>query len=119
MTQVIGTDENNDWFLGQDSHLAIFTELAAVIQLCEQIITIRKGELVRDINRGILSFDQNGVFGNSPNLIEFEFKSRIALESVPDVEDVPNFDVRFINNTIIYEATIKTIYGTAPISGTI
>ncbi len=119
MTRKIAVDENNDWFLDGNKNLAISVGLQAVLEECEHTMKVVIGELVFNITKGVLSFEVGGVFGNSPDLLFFDSRSRRALLAVADVEEVVAFDAIRDGDVLKYEATIRTIYGTGEISGTV
>lgn len=117
MTQIFATDENNDTFVGSDGHLAIVTDLSAVLQECEHVAKIVRGELIFNTLRGVLGFENNDdVFSNAPNLLQFEFRLRGLWRAIPEVTEVKDFSAQLVNNVIKYDATIVTIFGEAPIS---
>ena len=118
MTQINAVDENNDWFLGEDKHLAISRDLQAVLEQCEHVAKVVVGELVFAIDRGVLGFEEGGTFGNSPDLLLFDSRARTAWLGVPDVIEVVSLDANIVNNELQYQATIKTTFGTDTISNT-
>lgn len=119
MTQKIAVDQNNDWYLGEDKHLAISTGLQAVLEECEHVMKVVIGELVFNISRGVLSFEVGGVFGNAPDLLFFDSRSRRALLGVADVLEIVSFDAARDGDKIVYRAVIRTIYGTETLTDTI
>ena len=119
MTQKIAVDENNDWYLGGDKHLAISYDLQAVLEECEHTMKVVIGELVFNTSKGVLSFEVGGVFGNTPDLLFFDSRSRRALLAVADVEEVVVFNALREDDVLKYEATIRTIYGTGDVTGTV
>ena len=119
MTLKIAVDQNNDWYLGEDKHLAISTGLQAVLEECEQVMKVVIGELVFNISRGVLSFEVGGVFGNAPDLLFFDSRSRRALLAVVDVLEVVSFDAAIENELLVYSAVIRTIYGVETINSSI
>lgn len=112
MTKIFAVDKNNDWFLDDSNNISIYSGIDAASQHCEQSMKIVVGELVFDVLRGVLGFEQNDTFGNAPDLQLFEARARSILLEVPDVTEVVTFDYEVANNTLTYSAEIKTIYGT-------
>ena len=82
MTQIFAVDENNDLKLNSNRNLAISTDLQAILEMCEHVIKTLRGEIVLDTSRGVLGFGQDEIFGNSPNLIKFEFRARAAIKTI-------------------------------------
>ena len=106
MTQIFAVDKNNDLYLDDRRNLAISTGAQAVLEQCEHVMKVALGEIVLDVTRGVLSFDD--LLSGSPNLLQFEFRSRNALQNVDGVEEVRRFNYTFQNNVIEYDALIKT-----------
>lgn len=106
MTQIFAVDEKNDLYLDDRRNLAISTGAQAVLEQCEHVMKVALGEIVLDVTRGVLSFDD--LLSGSPNLLQFEFRSRNALQNVDGVEEVRRFNYTFENNVIEYDALIKT-----------
>ena len=118
MTQIISTDENNDWYLGSNKSIQIDTGITAVLGMCEHAMKVLRGELVFNTGRGVLSFEANGVLGNTPDLIFFDSRARQRLLQVTDVTGIQSLDAETnINNELVYSVTIETIYGTGTITG--
>ena len=116
MTIKIAVDENNDWFLNDRKNLATSTELQAVLEMCQHAAKVVIGELVFDVEKGVLSFEVGGVFGNLPDLLFFDSRARDAWLEIDGVEEVVRLDASIENNTLSYQANIRTIYGTEDIS---
>jgi len=117
MTQKIAVDENNDWYLGKDKHLAIATDLQAVLEECEHTAKVVIGELVFNQSKGVLSFSSEGTFGNVPDLFFYDSRLRRAFEALTDVIEVEDLNIRRVDDVLSYAATIKTVYGSGDITG--
>jgi len=119
MTKIFAVDDNNDLFIGETGNLAISLDLEAIREMSEHAVKVVVGEIILDIEAGVIGFDQNNVFGNSPNLISFEFRARAAMTAIDGVTKVSDFKARLVENVIVYSATIDTIFGTDPIGDSI
>jgi len=111
MTQIFAVDENNDLLLDSAGHLDIRTDLQAVLQMCEHVMKVLRGEIFLNTDVGVLGFGQDEVFGNSPNLIKFEFRGRAAMLKIEGVLEIVSFTAQLIDNVVVYTATIKTEFG--------
>jgi hypothetical protein len=56
------------------------------------------------------------VFTGTPNFQRFEVQARTQLEAVEGVVRVESLNYRLSVNTLIYNTTISTIYGTGTIT---
>lgn len=98
-----------------NGRLNIAVGLDAVIQNCEHAVKAILNEMIYAQDRGINSFQS--VWGNSPNLLSFEASVRTALVRVENVVSVDNFEARIIGDTVSYEATIRSTFGTGTLNG--
>jgi len=114
--KTIKVDENGDRVT--ISGLFIYlTNLNAVIQTCEQVMKQQLRELQYDQTKGIEYF--NNVFAGNQNLQLFESQARNQILNVEGVTSIDSFDYEQKDNTLLYSATIKTIYGIGDINGSI
>ena len=114
MTIAWATDARNDIFTRPGGRLAIVRGLDAVLQQCEHAIKAQAGEMIFDANRGVTT--EQSVFDGSVNLLSFEASARAALQRIPDVVEVVAFDSDFLNNTLTYQANIRTVFGEGVVS---
>ena len=117
MSRVFAENENNDIYLGEDNKLAIHNGLLAVLQACKAAVEIQKGEALYAQDNGMPNDDT--VWSGTPNFQQFEFFARKQITNVSGVIEIINFVVTTVDDVLQYEATIKTIYGTGDISGSI
>ena len=81
----------------------------AVIQACEHAVKAQLGEMIYAADRGTNTFAS--VWDGSPNLLSFEASARDQLERVPNVISVDRFTASLQENTLTYQATIRTSFG--------
>ena len=117
MTRVFQADDNNDIFATPGGRLALSADLQAVLQQCKQAIQAQTREMIFAFDRGTNTFES--VWSGSPNLLSFEASARAQLNRINDVVAVENFASELSGHTIIYQATIRTIFGTGMTSGNI
>ena len=117
MTRVFAENENNDIYLGSDNKLAINADLLAVLQGCKAAVEIQKGEALYSQENGMPN--DSVIWSGTPNPQQFEFFARKQISNVTGVIDIENFIVTTVNNVLRYQTTIKTIYGTGDINGSV
>lgn len=116
MTTSLGTNSDNDIYLGADGNLVIVTGITAVEQNCEAAMEAQLAEMVLALDQGIPT-DQT--IWSSWNPAQFEAYSRATLLSVPHVTAVTSFAVVRSGENANYTATIMTDLGPTDISGLI
>lgn len=116
MVLKISVDENNDWYLNENKNIALVRDLIAIKEECEHVVKTVIGELVFEIERGVLSFEVGGTFGNNPDLLFFDSRARRAWLGVVGVVEVISLDASISDNILSYNATIETIFGEFEIS---
>lgn len=109
------TFAGRDLEIGADGNLLIVTGLQAVLYDAERAARTVRGELVFAVDEGIPYFQV--VWVGTPNVVQFEAALRARLRKVPDVSDVLALSTRQDRDTLAYEATIRTPYGTGVIDG--
>ena len=115
MTQTIAVNNNNDIYIGADGNLAFFTGLQATLQCCEHAAKTILGELVLQTDEGLPYFQ--AVWVGAPNIAQFENALINAVQAVSGVQNVLSVNISSINNTLLYDLTILTIYGQGVING--
>lgn len=108
-------NENNDIFARPGGRLAINRDLQAITQQSEHAIRTLVNEMVLAWNRGINT--EISVFDGSPNFLSFEASVRTALNRIPEVLQVVDFQANLANNNLRYTATIRTVFGENTVSG--
>lgn len=97
-----------------NGNFTFITDIDAVFQICEQVMKTQLGEYQYNQTKGI---DYLGnVFTGTPNFQRFEVQARTQLEAVEGVVRVESLNYRLSVNTLIYNTTISTIYGTGTIT---
>lgn len=109
------TDSNNDIFLNTSGRIDIASDIIAVLKVCEQTAKTMRGELVLQGDIGMPNFQL--IWSGSPNLTQYEAALRNTLSNTNGVSEVTDMDIFAENNTLKYNATIKTIYGEAALNG--
>ena len=117
MARVFAEDSNNDIYLGNNNQILILEDLDAVLQACRAAIEIQQGEAIYAQENGMPNMQI--IWGGTPNLQQFDSFAREQILGVTDVEEVESFSSAQVDDTLEYEATIKTIYGTDSINGSI
>lgn len=115
MTQTLAVDENNDLFLDTNDNIALYTDLQATLQACEQAVKTKLGEMVLDNQAGVPYFE--AAFNGSPNLSILSAGIKTAILGVDGVNQVLSLEINIENDAIVYVATILTVYGEGQIGG--
>lgn len=113
--RLFAVNANNDIFATPGGRLAISEGLQAVLQNCEHAVQAQAMEMIYAVDRGVNSFDS--IWNGSPNVLQFEAFARRQLRRVQNVISVDGFDASVRNNTLSYQATIRTTFGTGEVSG--
>ena len=109
MTMTFAVDTDNDLFLNGAGNIAIATGLQAVLENCAHAMKTVLGECVLDIERGIPDFQT--VWYSRAKLPQFNFAAVLALRAVAGVVAVKSFNSGYVDDRLVYQATIITIYG--------
>lgn len=115
MTKTLGTNANNDIYLGADGNIVLLSGIEAIIGACETISKSQLGEMVLTKNQGIPNFQT--VWVGVPNLKIWQSYLRKALQNVDGVQEVKDLSLSIKDGILAYVATIKTQYGITQISG--
>jgi len=109
MTTTFAVNERNDLYLDGAGNIAIVSGIQAVLQNCEHIMKTVLAECVLDITIGIPDFQT--VWYSRRNLAQYEFAARKALAQVEGVVNVLQFNSDIVDDVLVYQATILTIFG--------
>lgn len=115
MTTTFGVDTNNDLYLGPDKNIVILIGLEAILQACETATRAQLGEMVLEINQGIPNFQT--IWVGSPNYSLYTDYILKTLAGVDGVLEVISLQLKTIEDTLTYTATIRTQFGTGDING--
>lgn len=115
MTTTLGTNENNDIYLGLDGNIVVLSGLQAVLGACATAAKSILGEQVLSINAGLPDFQT--IWVGVPNTAIFKSYLRRALTNIPGVDEVGEISVTVQNNVLSYTATIQTEFGQGTING--
>lgn len=99
----------NDIYLDGNGNISLSFDLTAVLQACSQASQTLLGECIYNINLGV-PYEQ-ALWIGVPNFAQFNASLRIALLQVPGVIEVVSLITSQNNNTYVYNAMIRTIYG--------
>lgn len=117
MNRVFAENENRDIYLGSNNQLVINNDLAAALQSCKAAVEIQRGEALYSQDNGMPN--DSIIWSGTPSLPQFEFFARKQISNVPGVINIEEFTVVQNGDILQYQATIKTIYGTDGINGSI
>lgn len=114
MTMTLGTDSENDLYLGEGKNVVVLSGLGAIIAACETASKAQLGEMVLADQSGIPNFQT--IWVGSPNYslwVSYLQRTLLSIEGVLDAA----VEIRTINNVLSYTATIKTTFGSVNING--
>ena len=117
MTQTIGTDSNNDLYLGSNGNIVILQSQSAVVAACRSASLLSLGEAVLATTTGIPFFQ--AVFNGQPNIAVFQSYLRTAILNVPGVLSIQNLTTNVNGGVLSYSVTIQSIYGETVIAGSV
>ncbi len=106
---------NNDIYLTENGNISLSTDLQCVLENCSQAARTLLGEMVLNTNAGIPYFQV--VWVGVPNTQQFTAALRLAFLAVTGVVEVISLMTTQIDNTLSYNAVIRTIYGSGAING--
>ena len=109
VTRIWATDANNDLTTLPGGRLSILEDLQAVRQQAEHVVKAQLNEMIYDRNRGIDY--ESTLFNGTPNLLAFESQVRDAVERIPDVISVLEFEADRTGNEISYTMSLQTVFG--------
>ena len=114
MTQTLGTNTNNDIYIGLNGNLVMLQGQSAVGAGCQSVSRASLGEEVLSITSGLPFFQ--AVFVGVPNLQAFNNALLVALQGVDGVVSVTNLTSKVTKDqkgksVLTYTATIETQYG--------
>lgn len=113
MTKTLGTNSENDIYLGADGNLAMLGGQDAVMGACASASKAQLGEMVLTVNAGIPNFQ--AIWVGVPNYAIWKQALLQALQAVPGVIQVADLKLYSQNNVLSYAATIATQFGQAEI----
>ena len=87
------------------------------MQACEHVMQSLAGEMIFAEGRGLPW--RETIWTGQPNIRLFETAARRALRTIEGVTSIPALTCAIDGNTLRYQATIATAYGTAEIGGTV
>lgn len=115
MIKTITTDSNNDLLVTNNKSISMSSDLDAISLICEHTVKTMLGELILQGDIGIPNFQL--IWNGSPNIPQAENAIREAIMGIDGVISVPSLSAFVENNTLVYNATIQTIYGEASLVG--
>jgi hypothetical protein len=115
MTKTFAVNDKNDLYLNVAGNIAIVVDLEATLQACAQATKTVLGEMVLATDQGVPYF-QN-VWSGIVNQQQFDAALRTAILGVEGVVEVVSLVITQEQDTVVYTAVIRTIYGQGEISG--
>lgn len=115
MSITLAVNANNDLFIDKAGNLAIARDIQSTLQSAQQAAQTQLGEMQYHVDRGIPNFAV--IWNGHPSVAQFEAALRRELMKVTDVLDVPQLTTSLQGDRVVYSATIKTTFGTAPLNG--
>ena len=89
----------------------------AIAQNCKTAMQARRNEMQYAFDQGVPYFET--AFTGSPNMLAFEAAARTTLKRVAGVLEVVSFAASIASGTLVYTATIRTIYGVTALNGNV
>jgi hypothetical protein len=114
--RIFAVDKNNDCYVDRNGQLAINTGLAALVQTCEHAMRGLLGEMVFSTPRGLPYWET--VFTSTPKLRLFEDSARRTLRGIAGVLSVDSFVCEMREGILMYQAVIRSVYGSVTINST-
>lgn len=109
MTQTLGTNENNDIYIGSNGKLVLLTGQLAVEGGCATAAKAQLGEMIYAQNQGMPTMQT--VFVGVANPASYEAYLRQNLSNVNGVVAVKSISIQISNNVLSYAAVIESQYG--------
>lgn len=106
--RTIGCTAANDFYLDKSNNIAILTNLAAIEQNCVSALLSLRGNMIYAQDQGI---DYQKIVWDLYQPKLFEAQARARLKGVTGVTSVTSFEQLLYQNTLYFQATIKTPYG--------
>lgn len=115
MVQTLGTDSDNDLYLGPDGNLVVLNNNSAVLAACKTACLAQLGEMIYATKQGLPNFQ--AVWVGVPNIPLWQSYLLKTLQNVAGVLQVSNIVVIITGSTMRYTAQIVTQFGITQISG--
>lgn len=115
MTQTLGTNANNDIYLGPTGNLVVDNGQKAVEDACQTAAQLQLGEAVLQTQLGMPNFQT--IWVGVPNVAIWEAYLRRTFLSVNGVLAVTALVVTVADNVLAYTATIQSVYGEIFLNG--
>ena len=115
MVKTLGTDTNNDLYLGPDGNLTMLAGIQAVAGACATASKAQLGEMVLATNAGIPNF--RAIWVGVPNYALWKQYLIDTLKNVEGVVQVSSLTMAASGGVLSYTATIQTIYGETQLNG--
>lgn len=115
MVMTLGTNSNNDLYLGPDGNLVVLTGIDAIAAACSTATKSQLGEMVLQTGLGVPNFQT--VWVGTPDYAIWQSYVRNILLNVEAVTQVNSLTLSAQSNVLSYTANITTIYGNVVING--
>ena len=112
MTRTLSVNGSNDIFVALDGNLSVAQDEQALLEVCQQVMQARRGEMIYSVDRGI-PFDDE--VWNTVNIPRFQAEARRDLLLVPGVLAIRTFDANVVDDNLVYRVEIETEFGVSAI----
>lgn len=115
MTRTLGTNDNNDIYLGSDGNIVLLSGVEAIAGACVTACFAQLGECVLETGIGLPNFQT--VWVGTPDLAIWQSYLQNTLQNIDGVISVESVKLNFINNALTFTARINTVFGSTIING--
>lgn len=112
----LATNVNNDIFMGPDKNLALVTGIAACVQDTKNAMEAQLGEMPLAQTRGVPTM---ATIWDKYKPAQFEAAARAIILTVPNVVGINSFNMVQFGDQARYTTEIKTVFGSATVSGVV
>lgn len=117
MTATLGTNSQNDLYLGPDGNLVLLLDVPAIVAACKSACLTQLGECVLQTGIGLPNFQL--IWVGSPDYAMWQTfleNTLLAVDGVASVQSIALFPEK---NVLNYRAQITTIFGPTTVNGTL
>ena len=114
ITSLAINQKNNDLTVAANGNLAFVSDNFALSDIVNSVLQTQLGELPYAINFGVPIFET--VFNGSPNIPAYQAALTEAVLAINGVTEVIDVTINVEDNTLIYNLTYNSIYGTGTVT---
>lgn len=111
----IATNSDNDIYRDSSGNLAMLTDINALANVSKNVVLMTLGEPEYNQLDGIPYFET--IFTDTPKIDLFQASQIAALEALPDVNRVSNYEYNQDNGVYSYSLVEHTTFGDIKING--